>query len=140
NAMVIGASVFESYIARFVVIVGLMIWHNLTVIAYGFSSGMSGAFPAVLPPEFLAGQGLAAALFVVCCLQLGRAKLHLSRGSGDPAAKVLLFLFLIPIVNGVALASVGPLPALLLLAVLLVAALRLGRDRLAGRKRKLSKK
>ncbi len=138
NAIVIGASVFESYIVRIVLIVGLMNWHIATVAAYTFRSGMTGAFSGTFSPELLAGQVLAGVLFVVCCLQLGRAKLQLSGRSADPVAKVLLFLFLIPIANGVILATSGALPGLLLLSVLLIAALRLDPDPRAGRK--LSKK
>ncbi len=140
NAIVIGASVFESYIVRFVVIFFLTSCHSVTVLAYGFNSGMmTGSHPTTLfSPEFFAGQVLAAALFILLCLQLGRAKLRLSCGSGDPAAKVLLFLFLTPIANGVTLATLGSFSALLLLSLLLIAALRLDRDPRA--ERKLSKK
>jgi len=128
NAIVIGASAFGSYIVRFVLIFFLMIFHSATAAAYvmwrSFSGGVSGGF---LPDDF-AGQVLAAVLYILLCLQLGRTRLQSNRQVVDPVAKILVFALLVPIAHGILIASAGPLFAILFLCLMVTGVLLLDRD------------
>lgn len=128
NAIVIGASAFGSYIVRFVLIFFLMIFHSATAAAYvmrrSFSGGVSGGFP----PDDVAGQVLAAVLYILLCLQLGRTRLQSNRQVVDPVAKILVFALLVPIAHGILIASAGPLFAILFLCLMVTGALLLDRD------------
>jgi len=138
NAIVIGASAFSSHIVRFVVIFLLMSFHSMTAAAYALRWGFAGAIPGGSILTDFAAQGLASALFVILCLQLGRARLQSTRQIVDPVAKVLVFAFLAPIAHGIIVAHGGPLPAILLLCLMLAGALLFDRDRPVKKELKLS--
>ena len=71
---------------------------------------------------------LAAALYILLCLQLGRARLQSIRQVVDPVATILVFTLLAPIAHGVLVASAGPLFAILFLCLMIAVALLLDRD------------
>ena len=128
NAIVIGASAFGSYIVRFVLIFFLMIFHSATAAAYVMRRNFSGGIPGGFLPDDFAGQVLAAVLYILLCLQLGRARLQSNRQVVDPVAKILVFAFLVPVAHGVLIASAGPLFAILFLCLMVTGALLLDRD------------
>jgi len=138
SAIVIGASAFSSHIVRFVVIFLLMSFHSMTAAAYAIRGSITGLPTSFFTLDAFAGQTLASILFMILCLQLGRAKLQTSRHAIDPLAKVLVFIFLTPIAHGIIVASGGPLPAILLLSLMLAGALLFDRDRPVKKELKLS--
>jgi hypothetical protein len=138
SAIVIGASAFSSHIVRFVVIFLLMSFHSMTAAAYAIRSSITGLRTSFFILDAFAGQTLASILFVILCLQLGRAKLQTSRHVIDTAAKVMVFIFLTPIAHGIIVATGGPLPAILLLCLMLAGALLFDRDRPVKKELKLS--
>lgn len=128
NAIVIGASAFSSYIVRFVLIFFLMTFHSATAAAYVMRRNFSGGVPSGFFLDDFAGQVLAAVLYILLCLQLGRARLQSARHLVDPVAKVLVFAFLVPVAHGILVAGGGPLVAILFLCLAVAAALFLDRD------------
>ncbi len=128
NAVVIGASAFSSYLVRFVLIFFLMILHSAAAAAYVMRRNFSGGVPGGFLPDDFAGQVLAAALYILLCLQLGRARLQSIRQVVDPVATILVFTLLAPIAHGVLVASAGPLFAILFLCLMIAVALLLDRD------------
>jgi hypothetical protein len=128
NAIVIGASAFSSHLVRFGLIFFLMVFHSGTAAAYIMRRNFSGGVPGGFLPDDFAGQVLAAALYILLCLQLGRARLQSIRQVVDPVATILVFALLAPIAHGILVASAGPLFAILFLCLMIAVALLLDRD------------
>ncbi len=135
NAIVIGASGFANYITRGFVILLASIAHTITVATVPVVVGFAGTVSVPTAGYFAAFAG--AIPFLLLGLQLGRSRLRIFENPEDPPATgvVLILIFCLPILHGIAIAAGGLTGSVAILAGVSVLALLI--DRGPGRRKQL---